>query len=45
VVDVAQGGRSEMLTTVVDKGIYAFHCGYVDDSGKFMFFWHELKAA
>ena len=43
--NVNTGGRSQIAAPVVLSGTYAFHCGYPDDTGKVIGFFHELRAA
>ncbi len=43
-IDVPAGKSDEMLVAIRHEGGYAFHCGYVNDSGKVTAFWHELHA-
>jgi hypothetical protein len=42
--DVPAKGTGEIVAPVAAKGIYAFHCGYADQTGKVTGFWHELHA-
>ena len=42
--DVSAGGSDDMPASIPAEGTYAFHCGYVNDSGTVTAFWHELHA-
>ena len=43
-IDVPAGKSDEMQVAISLEGLYAFHCGYVNDSGTVTAFWHELHA-
>jgi hypothetical protein len=42
---VPSNSSDRLVATITVKGTYALHCGYKDESGKVMGFFHELKAA